>query len=206
MKISKLATGLATGLLSVSAQASNLGYTMVGIDLTSTHFDDDIVVWPETFSSTSGASVYGSYQLNDNFFLMLAGQGESDEKNGVEINSSVGYFGGGFALPMGTQTDVVFRLAMVSVEGEVCYNFAGGSICSNAEDDGFGMGLGLRHMATQNIEVNAEFTHVDLDDLGDSDTFSLGGAYWFGNHHSVRLSFGDTDDAKTSALGYRYTF
>ena len=69
MKITKFAAGLAAGLLSVSAQASNLGYTMLGIDLTSTHYDDEIVVWPETFDSTSGAAVYGSYQLNDNFFL-----------------------------------------------------------------------------------------------------------------------------------------
>jgi hypothetical protein len=206
MKVIKLGAGLAAGLLAASAHAANLGYTMVGIDLTSTHFDDDLLIGTESFSGTAGASLYGSYQLNDNVFLMLAGQAEGNEEGGFEISSSVGYFGGGFALPVGSQTDVVMRLALVSVEAEVCYNYGSFSLCDSAEDDGYGMGLGLRHMATQNIEVNAQFTHLELDDFDDSDTLTIGGAFWFNPHHSVRLGFGDTEDAKTSALGYRYTF
>lgn len=206
MKIMKLAALLATGLLSISAHASNLGYTMLGIDLTSTHYDEATNLGFVSFDSTAGASIYGSYQFNDNFFVMLAGQGESNEDSGFEISSSVGYFGGGFALPLGSKTDAVAKLALVSAEAKVCYNYGTYSLCNKTEDDGYGMAIGVRHMATQNLEFNATFTHVELNDLGDSDTISLGGAFWFAKHHSIRLTFGDNDDATTSALGYRYTF
>ncbi len=206
MKIIKIIAGITAVLLSASAHASNLGYTMLGFDLTSTHYDDDINLGVVTFSSTSGAGLYGSYQFNDNFFLMLGSKGESNEEDGFEITSSSGYLGGGFALPAGNRTDLVMRLALVSGEAEICYNYGSFSFCDSVDDDGYGVGFGVRHLATQNIEVNAEFVHVNMDEFDDTDTLTIGGAVWFAKHHSIRLSLGDSDETKTSSLGYRYTF
>ncbi len=200
------ASALATVLLASSTQAANFGYSTLGVDLTSTSFDNDVVLGASSFSGTSGVSLYGSYQLNENFFLLLNITGESDQVNNDELTSAVSYFGVGFALPVGSRSDVVMRLAAVSAENEWCNSDLGVTLCISDDDSGYGAGIGIRHMATANIEVKADFTHVELDQWGETDILSIGGGYWFTENHSMQINFGDSDDSKTFALGYRYTF
>lgn len=208
MKIFRICAGLVAGLLAFGVHASNLGYTMIGVDLTSTHYDEPINLGYGTTDSTAGLGFYGSYQLNDNFFLSLAAQAEgaSTAYDEVEYTQSASALGAGFALPVGSQTDVVLSLALLSVELELCYDYGYYVTCGTADDDGYSFGAGIRHLLLPNIEINAQFTKVELDKWGDDEVLTVGGALWFAKHHSIRLTLGDTDGAKTSALGYRYTF
>lgn len=207
MKLMKLVALLATGLLlSIPAQASNLGYTMLGIDLTRTEFDEDIDVGAVSFSNTGGAKLYGSYQFNENFFVMLSGQGEKNKDGGFEISSSLRQIGGGFAVPVGSLTDIVASLTLVSVEDKKCQYIFNYRSCDKVDDDGYGTSIGIRHLAMNTLEFNAAFSKIKLHDFDDRNTVTIGGALWFAKHHSFRLTLGDTDDARTAALGYRYTF
>lgn len=208
MKIIRICAALVASTLAFSTHASNLGYTTLGIDLRSTHFDEDIDLIFATVDSTAGLDFYGSYQFTENFFLYVSGaaEGASTLDDAIDFTQSASSLGAGFALPVGSMTDVVFTLALVSVEQEVCYNGFYSTTCFTADDDGFSVGAGVRHMLTPNVEINAEYAKVKLDDWDDDEILNVGGAIWFATHHSIRLNLGDTDGAKTSALGYRYTF
>jgi hypothetical protein len=205
MKTFKLGAALALCLSVTPALASNLGYSLLGINLTGTRYKEDIVLDGIHFDRASGLALYGAYQFNDNFFLELSGAAQANSKEWIEFTTSVSYLAGGFALPIGGQTDLVLRLASVSVEAEVC-NVYGWRICGSVEDTGIGASAGVRHMVTPKLELNAQYIHVDLNDFDDSDTAELGAAFWFNEHSSLRLNFSNNEDDRTTALGYRYTF
>lgn len=194
---------------SALANSTNFSYSSLSISAVSVSPDDDIVV-PQggftnrfvSYSSLTGANVSGSLQLENNLILGLSSGYLSDSKLGTEVEESSGSLSVGFATPISGATDFSASVNFIRSEVEVC-NLTN---CADDSEDGYGFGAGVRHWASNSVELNASASYADIGDFGDTTAFGLGGAFWFDDHSSIGLSLSTSSDATSTAIGYRYAF
>jgi hypothetical protein len=87
-------------------------------------------------------------------------------------------------------------------------------IPTDLDSDGFGIGAGLRHMLTSNVEVNAmawwDEGEVDLSGGGNEDftdiRFEIGGRYLFNDNFSAGVTIDQGDDLDSVLIDVRYQF
>lgn len=160
--------------------------------------------------------VAGSYSRADYDDLNLDGDGLGIGVS-VTINESFHLFGGytgvdldanveadgwqagvGFNTPISAQMDVVVTLAYVSTEVDV-------PGIGTVDDDGLGLGVGLRAMVSDMIELDGDITYVDTDSGSDA---SLGAGFLFyaTNNIAVGVSGRWDDDVSIWSLNGRIYF
>ena len=175
--------------LSAAAAAEGLDYTYVQGSYSQVEFDDIGV-------DGDGFGIAGSYAIGDRF-AVIAGFESGDLDFGVE---TTGYeIGGLFHAPLSDRVDLVTTLSYVSLEFDVP---GFGSV----DDDGFGVGVGLRGMASPKVELNGGISYVDFSDGGDDTTFGAGARYSFTDAVSVGLDGSWGDDASTYGISGRIAF
>lgn len=175
--------------LSAAAAAEGLDYSYVQGSYSQVEFDDIGV-------DGDGFGIAGSFAISDRFAI-IAGYEVADfdfdlETTGYEI-------GGLFHAPLSDRVDFVSTLSYVSLEFDVP-NF--GSV----DDDGFGVGLGLRGMASPKVEVNGGISYVDFSDGGDDTTFGAGVRYNFTDAVSAGLNGNWGDDTSAYGISGRIAF
>lgn len=164
-----------------SAQGQDLSYNFVQGSYGHIEFDDIDV-------DGDGFGIEGSVELSDRFHL-FGGYATADMDFGVDVNQLEA--GVGFNTPISDTVDFIASLAYVSAEVEA----AG---LGSADDSGYGLGVGLRAMLTQALEVNGDIQYVDFGDDSDGDTaFGAGFLYSFTDRFAAGLS-GDWDDDLSS--------
>ena len=201
--------GMAFISSSALANSTNFSYSSLSISAVSVSLDDDIVI-PRggftnqvvSYSSLTGVNLSGSLQLENNLILGLSSSYISDSGFGTEIEESTGALSIGYATPISNAADLVVSVDFISTEVEVC-NL---TTCFKDSENGYGLGAGIRHWASSNVELNASVAYVDIGDFGDATSFGVGGAFWFNNHSSIGLSLSTSSDATSTAIGYRYAF
>lgn len=74
------------------------------------------------------------------------------------------------------------------------------------DDTGYGVGLGIRHMLTDKVEVGSNIDYVDVNDVGDT-TFKLNSRYHLNDRVSFGLSYStssESNDALTGGVRFEF--
>ena len=172
---------------SAAAQGFDYSYLQLGygtIDLDDVNVDGD------------GFGVSGSYAVNTDWHL-FAGY----EAIGLDFGVDVTSFGAGigYNTEMSPTVDMFARLSYQYIDLD-----AGG--LGSIDDNGIGLGVGMRFAASDQIEIDAGINYVDLSDGGDETAFSLGALYNFTEAFSVGLGGSWSSDSSSYTLAGRVYF
>ena len=193
MKVTKLPKiGLVALAVSVSAPVladDGMSYNFIEGSYIDTEIDDGLDV------DGDGFGLSGSVELGSNYFL-TASYSTQDFDFGIDLDQkSIGF--GGY-MPLSDSIDLVGSLSYV--DAEIDSRFGG------ADDDGFGLGVGLRAQVAPNVELEGGINYVDLDDSGDDTSLALGGRYYFTEAFALGAGVSFGDDVTSWNLGARFEF
>jgi len=174
---------------SASASAEGFDYNWLSFGYGQTEFDDIDV-------DGDGFGIGGSFAIANNFHVFAAyEQADFDfDVEGTQWNAGFGY-----NTPLSDVVDFVAQLSYEYVEVEV-------PGFPSIDDNGFGLGVGLRWWATSKFEVDAGIKYVDLSDSGDDTGFGVGGHYYFTPSFALGLNGSWADDTSTYSLVGRFFF
>lgn len=170
------------------AAAESFDYTYIEAGYVSTELD----VGPLDVDG-NGLGVRGSYAFNDSWygFAGIADQEFDFDVDGTQFNAGVGWHNA-----LSDTVDLLAEASWVSVELDSGF--------ASADEDGFGLGLGVRAHAWENVQLEAGINYVDLDD---SDTsLDVAGRYYLTQAVAVGLGLTFSDDATGWNLGFRAEF
>lgn len=186
MTIRMLLAGLSC--LPMMAAAEDFDYTYLEVGYVSTEID----LGPLDVDG-DGLGVRGSYGFGNDLYAFV---GLADQEFDFDVDGTQLSFGMGWHHGLNEMADLLAEVSYVSVDLE--------SPFSAADEDGFGLGLGLRGRVWENIELEAGIDYVDLDD---SDTsLSFDGRYYFNETVAVGGGLSFSDDATGWTLGVRAEF
>jgi hypothetical protein len=158
------------------AAAQTLDYTYVE----AAYLNTDIDLGPVTLHG-DGLGVTGSLALGEKYYVFADYDGSSFNR-GVDTS---GYdLGVGRRWPLQTKLDAFADLAYVHARVETRFG--------NADDDGFGVDVGLRSRVSEKIELQGAISYVDLS--GSETSLLLGGRYFLTNAVAVGAGYDINND------------
>jgi hypothetical protein len=142
-----------------------------------------------------GLAIEGSYDLNKKFFLLGEYQ---DQSYDFGIDGNLLKLGAGIHHELSSKLDFVGTLSYF--DQEVKFNGL------SADDNGLGIGGGIRSWLGSKFQLDAMLNWVDWDEAGSDTGVSVMGRFYFTN--KLALSFGTnmTDDVNTMRVGFRAEF
>ena len=147
--------------LSATASAEEFDYNWLGFGLGVIDYDGNV--------DGEKLGIDGSFAFHEDFHA-FASYEAADLDFGIDSTA--------FDIGVGYNTelsDVIDAWARLSFEYQEFDGPGGGS----NDESGLGFGVGLRFAATQQLELDAAIEYVDLDNLPDDTTLTLGGLYSF---------------------------
>ncbi len=188
---SVLLTALLAFSVSAGAQGFDYNYFSVGyqrLNLDDGFFDVD----------GDGFGLNGSFAVNESFFVFAGyGMGEFEEQ-GITIDVDTLSAGIGWHTPLSEQVDFVAGLSYEYVD-------VGASGFGSQDENGYGLGVGLRYQASDAIELNAGINYIDLGD-GDDTGFGVGLLYGVTENVDVGLTADWGDDSSAYGINGRFYF
>jgi len=143
-----------------------------------------------------GLSIAGSLAVAPNWHLFTD---LSTADLDFDIDATTIRVGGGYNYPISERADLIARVSYVSVELD--------TPVGDLDEDGFGVGVGLRAEIAPNFELEGAIDYVDLGGGSDGDTsVSAEGRYFFTPAFAVGAGIEVGDDTKTYAITARYNF
>lgn len=143
--------------------------------------------------------INGSAEIGESFFI-FGSYGMADVDDGI-ISADIDTLsaGIGYHMPMSDQVDLV---------GSLSYEYVDISVpgFGSIDDNGFGLGVGLRYQANNEFEINGGIDYVDYGDGGDDTSFSAGFLYDFAENFSVGVEGDWSDDTTAYGIGVRFYF
>lgn len=190
MKLRTLyATAVAlVGLPGISQAEFN--YTSVDFGYVDVEYD----VGPASIDG-DGFGISGTYTVADAFFI-----GGSFDDYGFDggVDAQMIEIGGGYFHPMNETLDFIATFSYI--DAELSYS------SFSVDDDGLGIGGGVRASVSDEFEFEAMLDYVDFD-KGDSDTgIELRGRYFFSDDFAVTAQIDVGKDIETFRLGIRTQF
>jgi len=137
----------------------------------------------------------GSFQMNSNAFLLGSWEEQSFD---FGADGTLMEFGAGYRHALSNNLDLVATASYVSTE----VNVQGFRV----DDDGLGLGGGIRAQLAPSFQVEAMLRWVDLDDSGSDTGLDLLGRYYFSDRFAFTLQTSLDDDVDTLSLGFRAEF
>lgn len=179
--------------LSVSAHAEDFSYSFVTVSYGQTDIDDIDV-------DGDAIGLTGSFEVGESFYVFggySTGDLGDDFGNSVDVDQLAA--GLGHHLSLSDAVDLV---------SEVSYQYIDISVpgFGSVDDNGFGLGVGLRFAASEAFELNGGISYVDFGDGGDDTGFGGGVLYNINDAFTVGLNGTWTDDSSTYSVGGRYYF
>lgn len=175
--------------ISAPALAENkLSYSFVEAQYIDTEIDDFNV-------DGDGLGLVGSVALGEHFFIG-AGYADLDYDRGIDSQQRSVFVGA--HTPINSSTDLVGSIGYTDVNLD--------SRFGSADVDGYTLGLGVRSMVLEDLELNAGVKYVDLDEDGDNTSFSLGGRYYVADNLSLGASAQFDSDVTTWVGSLRFNF
>lgn len=188
---SVLLTALLAFSVSAGAQGFDYNYFSVGyqrLNLDDGFFDVD----------GDGFGLNGSFAVNESFFVFAGyGMGEFEEQ-GITVDVDTLSAGIGWHTPLSEQVDFVAGLSYEYVD-------VGASGFGSQDENGYGLGVGLRYQASEAIELNAGINYVDLGD-GDDTGFGLGLLYGVSENVDIGITGDWGDDSSAYGINGRFYF
>ena len=140
-----------------------------------------------------------SAEVGESFFV-FGGYGVADISDSViSVDVDSWDVGVGYHMPMSDSVDFVASLSYeyidISVPG-----------FGSVDDNGIGLGVGLRYAANEQFEIDAGVSYVDFSDGGDDTSFGAGVLYNFTESFSVGVAGDWGDDASAYSIGGRFYF
>lgn len=178
-------------LLSTGAFAQDLSYDHVELRYVNAELDGG----GGADADGDGFNLNGSMALSENVHV-FAGYETLDFDFDIDLTSFE--IGAGWNQPIANGTDIVGRISYI--DGEVDTNFG------DADDSGFGLSGGLRHVFTSQFQGGAFINYTDLDDSGDNTSLELFGEYFFTPEFTGGLTLEFDDDATVFGVGGRWYF
>ena len=181
-------------LLSVSpAFAGDLSYNFVEIGYQKAEFDYD-------FGGSSvdgdGYGISGSFEVGDSWFI-TASYGTLDFDFGVDLDQlSVG---GGFYMNLSERVD--FFAVVSYIRAEVSASGFG-----SADEDGYGVAVGMRGLVTDKVEVSGSISYADLGSGADGTAIGVEGLYSFTDNFALGLGIQTDDDITMYGVNGRLYF
>lgn len=172
-----------------SASAKDFDYDHFQLTYGNVEFDDINV-------DGDGFGLSGSYSLNEEFHV-FAGYDAAGLDFGIDATT----LGAGLGWHT-TLSPVVDLVASVSYQ----YVELDAPGLGSVDDNGLGLGLGLRYAATELLELNAGISHVDLSDGGSDTGFGVGGLYSFNDAFALGLGASWADESSSFTLAGRFYF
>jgi len=199
--IMKKTAAVLCACLASPVMASNFSYTNIGIGIGKLTPKDNIVFLGEVYEEFAAVDLYGGYQFHDNVAVRFSSEGFGNSGPNTEISVSYGQLGFVFPYAVSEWLDVVPSLGLLRANVELC----AGGLCVKDDDSGMAYGLALRAWAMPDVlELGASWEDSTLDDS--EARFTLNGAFWFAEKHSVRLDLARSSEDQRVLLGYRYTW
>jgi hypothetical protein len=196
MRKTPLALAIASlALLPIAAHAEDISYSFVQAAYVNTDVDD----FDETLD---GYVLGGSFEVAENFFLFASYTDQSTDYFGADIDFSSFTLGGGYAFPLSETMDLVGSIGYVSADADASYE----GQSAGADDNGYSLGVGLRMMPLEQLELHGNVTYVDLSDAGDETSLGIGGLWYFVPQFAVGLDAGFADDSNSYGIGVRWDF
>ena len=138
----------------------------------------------------------GMYLMNPNAFLH--GKYE-DHDYGFGIDGSVIEFGAGYRHGLSSTLDLIATASYVNAELGV-----GG--LGSVDDDGLGLGGGVRAQVGSSFQVEALLSYVNMDNGGSDTGVDLLGRYYFNDRYAVSVATSFDDNVDTFSVGFRAEF
>ncbi|MBT8101134.1 MAG: porin family protein [Gammaproteobacteria bacterium] len=178
-------------LLAFSATAGAQGFDYNYFSLGYGNIDFD-----EVNVDGDGFGLEGSYGLSDNYHIFFDYNSAGLD---FDIDATTWGVGFGYNKPISEKVDFVGRVSYEYIELD-----APG--VSSADDNGLGLGIGMRFAASNELELNAGINYVDYSDSGDDTGFEAGGLYKFTDSFALGLSGEWSDDVSSYTLRGRFYF
>jgi hypothetical protein len=175
------------------APKSGLSYSYAELGYVNTEIDDANL-------DGDGLVIKGSWGFTNRFHAFAS---YADLGFDFGVDSSQFEIGAGINQPLTPKIDLVATVSYLSAE--VTANVPGFRNLS-VDDDGFGVGVGLRGLVTDQVELNGRIDYVDFDNAGDDTSFTVGGRYSFTSQWSAGADINFNDDGTTWIVGGRFTF
>jgi hypothetical protein len=178
--------------LAISGQAlaeDGFNYTFLDLGWANSEIDDLDV-------DGDGFALRGSLALTDRFHLIAS---YSDLDYDFDVGSQGLEIGGGLNLPLSPKLDFVGSISYLEQEVDVP---GFGSV----DDDGFGLGAGLRGRVAERLELTGGLQYVDFSDGGDDTAFGAGARYFFTDMFALGADVSLNDDVTTWMIGGRINF
>ena len=175
------------------APTSGLSYSYVELGYVNTELDDANI-------DGDGFALKGSWGFTDRFHAFAS---YADLGYDFGIDSTQFEIGAGLNQSLTPKLDLVATVSYLTAE--VTANVPGFRSLS-VDDDGFGVGVGLRGLVTDQFELNGKIDYVDFDNAGDDTTFTVGARYSFTPAWAVGADIKFNDDGNAWMIGGRYTF
>jgi Outer membrane protein beta-barrel domain len=138
----------------------------------------------------------GSVALGSMFNLVGSYQdGTIEGPFDIDVDVSTVELGGGMHFPINPKIDFVTQLTWVSTEVDVD-GFGG------VDDDGYGLGAGLRAMLTPNFELDGSVKYVEINNSDDT-SFGAKAIYHFTDMFAMTGSIVAGEDTTTYGVGVR---
>lgn len=180
---------LLTLACSVSAAAKDFDYSYIQLGYGNVEYDDVNV-------DGDGFGLSGSYSINEDFHV-FGGYEAAGLDFGVDATSLAA--GIGWHTSLSPAVDLVASVSYQYVELDAP---GFGSV----DDNGLGLGVGLRFAASDLLELNAGINYVDFSDSGGDTGFGVGGLYSFTDAFALGLGANWSDDASSYTLAGRFYF
>ncbi len=187
----KLITGALMLAFATPAMAETPGYNYGTLGWQKVTLDDNFLD-----IDGDGFGIGGSFEVADNWHL-VGGYSSIGFDFGIDLNTL--QVGAGYHTDISATTSFYTNLLWVSAEAD-----AGGSL--NADEDGFGIGIGVRNNATDRVELEGGINYVDLGDGADG--ISVSAALWYKltDNFSLGVTAGAEEDVLGLGVGGRLYF
>jgi hypothetical protein len=186
------AFGVAGPALAESPKSA-LSYSYAELGYINTKIDDANI-------DGDGFGIRGSWGFTDRFHAFAS---FADLGYDFGIDATQFEIGAGLNQPLAPRLDLVATVAYLNAD--VSANVPGFRSL-DVSDDGFGVGVGLRGLVTDQFELNGKLNYADFDKAGDDTNFTVGARYSFLPQWSVGADINFDSDGNSWMIGARYTF
>ena len=185
LRISLLALLLS---FSAAASADDFSYNWLQVGYGTIEFDDIDL-------DGDGLGFGASFEVNDDFFI-FGNYTTVDLDFGIDANSMRA--GVGYNTTVAEGADLFATVSYEYAEIDL-------PILGAEDDNGFGIGVGMRYWVAPGFELNGGVSYVDVGDDGDT-AFSFGAVYSFTPAFAGGLGASFADEASSFSVFARYYF
>jgi len=186
---------LFTALLAFSASATAQGfdYSYFSVGYTRMNLDDGFID-----VDGDGFGLNGSFEVGESFFIFAGYSAGEFEEQGITVDLDSLNAGIGWHTPLSDKVDFVTGLSYEYIDVS--------ALGQSIDDNGIGLGVGLRFQASEAIELNAGINYVDMGDGGDDTGFGVGMLYGVSENVDIGISGDWGDDSSAYGISGRFYF